>query len=150
MTAVDGIKISPPAGDWQDVPVGGQGPVPAAWLDLAPGDHHVFDDGALRIRVTSSPPGLALAGEVDEFSFPNLLNALEMITDGLAPVHVDLGGLVYCDVAGLRAIVRLTEPNSLLGDRSGARRVYLHGAPPHVRAVLHILRWDSTPGLALC
>jgi len=39
--------------------------------------------------------------------------------------------------------VRLTEANG------GARRVNLHGLPPHLKAVLHILSWDSTPGLAL-
>jgi hypothetical protein len=67
--------------------------LPPAWraasLDLAPGDPDVFDDGILRIRVTSSPPGLALAGDVDTVTFPNLVNVLKMITGGLVPVHVD-------------------------------------------------------------
>jgi ABC-type transporter Mla MlaB component len=93
--------------------------------------------------VTSSPPGLALAGDVGKSTFPSLVKALEMITGGLASVHVDFAEVTYCDVAGLRALVRLTEANG------GARGAYLHGLPPHLKAVLHILDWDSTPGLAL-
>jgi hypothetical protein len=53
----------------------------------------------------------------------------------------------YCDLAGLRAIVRLTEANG--HDHTGRRTVMLHGLSRRMTAVLHTVGWDSTPGLIL-
>ena len=40
-------------------------------------------------------------------------------------VHIDLAGVEYCDIAGLRLMVRLTRADGLNGDYEGARRVVL-------------------------
>jgi ABC-type transporter Mla MlaB component len=113
----------------------------------------VYDDGVLRItRIpavgpapspASSPgpspgPGYALAGEIDESTVCGLAAKLAELAANLDEVHLDLGALAYSDLAGLRVIVRLA---------AGRRRVVLHRVPPHLRAVLAIVGWDTAPGL---
>jgi ABC-type transporter Mla MlaB component len=107
----------------------------------------VFDDGILRITKTGSPPGLAITGDVDEFTYSGLVSALKSVT-GAGEIHVDLAGLQYCDLAGLRAIIGLTR---LRGHRHfrRSRRVALDEVPPQLGAALRIVGWDTRPGLAL-
>jgi ABC-type transporter Mla MlaB component len=115
-------------------------------------DCAVYDDGVLRITTTDDPPGLAMAGEIDESTYPGLLAALDKLTDGPAEVHVSLAEVSYCDLAGLRAIVRITGADSNGSDGGGgdgSRRVVLHGVSRQLTAVLRIVGWDSIPGLAV-
>lgn len=52
---------------------------------------------------TSPPPTLHLAGDIDEWTFPDLTSILARVAAAGAPrVHVDLADVEYCDVAGLR------------------------------------------------
>ncbi len=98
-----------------------------------------YDDGVLQI--SRAGPRLVLAGEIDEETYPALVSHLRTATAGSAEVHLDLSAVRYCDLAGLRALVRLTD--------AGQRRVVLHGMPPHLGTVLAILGWDSIPGLSV-
>jgi ABC-type transporter Mla MlaB component len=108
----------------------------------------VYDDGVLRITRTSRPPGLAIEGEIDESTYPGLVQALQASTNGRAEIHLSLGGVTYCDLAGLRAIVCATGVDD--GEAGGnGRRVVLHEVPAQLITVLQIVGWDSTPGLAL-
>jgi len=61
-------------------------------------------DDVLRITRSVGLPGLILAGEIDESSYPVLVRSLAALGSG-RDVHVDLGGVDYCDLAGLRAII---------------------------------------------
>ena len=111
----------------------------------------VYDDGVLRITSTSHPPGLTLEGEIDESTYQGLVQALQTSSDGQAEVHLSLGGIRYCDLAGLRAIVRATGAGG--EDRGNGhargRRVVLHEVPAQLIKVLRIVGWDATPGLAV-
>ncbi len=123
----------------------------------------VYDDGMLRIAWVGSPPVLAIAGEIDESTYPGLVGVLKEVADGHgadehAEVHVSLAEVDYCDLAGLRAIVMLTGAHGVGRDgdsqsqhRDGRhrRRVVLHETPSQLQAVLRIVGWDSMPGLAL-
>jgi ABC-type transporter Mla MlaB component len=113
----------------------------------------VYDDGVLRITNTANPPGLAISGEIDESTYPGLLSALQRSADGRAEIHFSLGGLRYCDLAGLRAIVCATGADGgdlRLNGRHGERRaVVLHEVPPQLITVLRIVGWDTTPGLTI-
>jgi ABC-type transporter Mla MlaB component len=113
----------------------------------------VYDDGVLRITSTTNPPGLAISGEIDESTYPGLLSALQRSADGRAEIHLSLGGLKYCDLAGLRAIVCATGADGSdlgLNGRHGERRVVvLHEVPAQIITVLRIVGWDATPGLTL-
>ncbi len=99
-----------------------------------------YDDGVLRI---SRPAGarLVLAGEIDEETYPALVSSLDEVARDAAEVHIDLSAVRYCDLAGLRAMIRLAGP--------GRRRVVLHGIPPQLDEVLGVLGWSGTPGLVV-
>jgi len=112
----------------------------------------VYDDGVLRITSTTHPPGLTFEGEIDESTYPGLVQALQASTSDWAEIHLSLGGVSYCDLAGLRAIVCATGASD--GEAGGngrgdARRVVLHEVPAQLITVLQIVGWDDTPGLAL-
>ncbi len=107
--------------------------------------HCVYDDGVLRISRTADPPGLAIAGEIDESTYPALLGALRELPDTPPEVHLDLADVSYCDLAGLRAIVRLANP----GGAGTGRPVVLHKVPEQLRAVLTIIGWDAISGLTV-
>jgi anti-anti-sigma regulatory factor len=114
----------------------GCGPDPPA---TAPGPA-VYDDGVLRIS-RSGDTTLVLAGEIDEETYPALVSHLREVAVGAGEVHLDLSAVRYCDLSGLRAMIRLTD--------AGRRRVVLHGMPPHLDAVLSVLGWDSSRGLSV-
>ena len=107
----------------------------------------VLDDGTLRITWRSGePPIMVLAGEVDEASYPGLVAALTGAAAHYDEIHLDLAGLGYCDLAGLRAIVRLASPDV---PRGAVKQVVLHRVPDSVRTVLHIVGWDAAAQLTL-
>jgi anti-anti-sigma factor len=103
----------------------------------------VYDDGVLRMTSTGSPPVLVIDGEIDEYTYPALVRKLGELT-GPAEIHLNLAGVRYCDLAGLRAMILLTRAS-----HGGGRRVILHEVPPHLQAVLGIVGWDATPGLVI-
>jgi ABC-type transporter Mla MlaB component len=108
----------------------------------------VLDDGTLRITWRSGePPIMVLAGEVDEASYPGLVAALTGAAAHYDEIHLDLAGLGYCDLAGLRAIVRLASPDA--ADGGTVKQVVLHRVPDSVRTVLHIVGWDAAAQLTL-
>jgi len=95
--------------------------------------------GALQMATVENPPGLAIAGEIDEDTYLALVEKLgELAWD--REIHVDLSAVQYCDLAGLRALVRSV---------TTGRKVVLHGLPVHLQTVLSILGWDRIPGLVI-
>ena len=100
------------------------------------------------LSVSRGRRGRAVAGEIGESSFCFFAQALDALAGG-SLVHIDLAGVGYWDVAGLRLMVRLTRADDLSGDHESTRRVVLHGVVSHLRAVLGVLGWDRTPGLVL-
>lgn len=147
MKAPNAKRISPSAGVERDMLAGRRGRTAQASRAASALGRTVFDDGALRITRTGSPSGLAITGDVDEFTYSGLVSALESVT-GTGKIHVDLAGVQYCDLAGLRAIIGLTRLRGYRHIRR-SRRVALDEVPPQLRAVLRIVGWDTTPGLAL-
>ena len=106
----------------------------------------IYDDGVLRISRTDVPAVLVIAGEIDEATCPGLVHALAGLADRPGEVHVDLAGVTYCDLTGLRAILSLAGTGHNGQDRS-AKRLVLHEVPPHLRTILQVIGWDTTPGL---
>ena len=103
----------------------------------------VYDDGVLRMTATGRPPLVAIIGEIDEDTYPALVAMLTELAR-LTEIHLNLAGVQYCDLAGLRAIVQLAGAR---GDP--ARQVVLHGVPSRLLTVLGIVGWDATPGLVI-
>jgi anti-anti-sigma factor len=107
--------------------------------------HPAYDSGVLRITETARPAGLAIAGEIDEATYPALVTSLHDIAERHHEFHLDLSGVSYCDLAGLRAIVRLADH----GVAGPVRHVLLHNMPHHMRVALAVTGWDALPGLTV-
>jgi anti-anti-sigma regulatory factor len=103
-------------------------------------------NGALRI--TRAGDRLLVTGDIDEDTYPDLMVALCSIAEESGEVHVYLAGVEYCDLAGLRAIVLLTQ-DSWLGQDHDGRRVVLYDVPEWLTMMLEILGWDALPGLVI-
>jgi len=84
---------------------------------------------------------------VDEASYPGLVAALTGAAAHYDEIHLDLAGLGYCDLAGLRAMVRLASPDAAGG--GVVKQVVLHRVPDSVRTVLHIVGWDAAARLTV-
>lgn len=129
-------------------------------------------DFPLQAYVTQPPLVLHLAGDIDEWTYPSLTEVLAWTSRAGWPlIHVDLAGVEYCDVAGLRAIVSLgsrQENHRASGQANhGAsgqanhrasgqgnghvtvEQIVLDHLPGPVRSVLQILGWDTAPGVIL-
>src|SRR5450755_3318102 len=132
MTAPDSTWMSLSPSDEQDMLVGRPDFAASASVGLQAGEYAVFDNGTLRITHTGSPPGLAITGEVDESTYSGLMRALEGFTGWPGEIHVDMAGVLYCDLAGLRAIVDLTGARGH-SHEDGGRRLVLHEVPPQLR-----------------
>lgn len=98
---------------------------------------------ALRITKAHDQPGLIIAGEVDESGYVLLLQSLAAL-DHYGGIHIDLGGIEFCDLAGLRAIVCAGRPGE---DPGPGRQVCLHAVPPQLLKIMQILGWDDRRGL---
>jgi anti-anti-sigma regulatory factor len=98
-----------------------------------PGEIEVTDDGEVYDT-------LVLSGDIDEETYPALVEALSRVPRDNAGLHVDLSAVTFCDLAGLRAIVRLAESTT---------PVILHGVPGTLLTVMKILGWDQQPGLVI-
>ena len=104
------------------------------WLMVTlPGDIEVTEDGQVHDT-------LVLGGDIDEEIYPALVEALSRIPRDSAGLHVNLSAVTFCDLAGLRAIVRLAESTT---------PVILHGVPGTLLTVMKILGWDQQPGLVI-
>jgi ABC-type transporter Mla MlaB component len=97
------------------------------------GEMEVADDGQVYDT-------LVLSGDIDEETYPALVEALSRVPRDRAGLHVDLSAVTFCDLAGLRAIVGLAESTA---------PAILHGAPRTLLTVMRILGWDQQPGLVV-
>jgi anti-anti-sigma regulatory factor len=110
--------------------------------------HGAYYDGVLRIICAGSPEVVLIAGEIDQARYLSLIRTLDDLVDLEGDVHVNLAGLAYCDLAGLRAIVRLAGTGREDQGHHG-RSLFLDDVPPHLATLLRILGWDSSPGLIM-
>ena len=106
----------------------------------------VYDDGVLRVARQGTV--LVIVGEIDESNYAGLVGALGRLAGGPGEINVNLAGVAFCDLAGLRAIIRLSEAGAD-GAAPGGRRLVLHEAPRQVRRVLQIMGWDGMPGVII-
>ncbi|WP_202638287.1 MEDS domain-containing protein [Bailinhaonella thermotolerans] len=99
---------------------------------------------AFRVRPLRDPPGLRLEGDVDDSTAPVLSRALtDAATREPGDVHADLSGVRFISLGGIRALVSAAQ--GLGGDRA----LVLGPVPGHVRELIEITGWSTTPGLRL-
>ena len=107
----------------------------------------------LQARFTQPPLILHLAGDIDEWTYRTLTEVLAVAAaTGWDPIQVDLAGVGYCDVAGLRALLSLAGDLGESGGKNGEAavgQIVLAHLPPGLKTVLRILGWDTVPGVIL-
>jgi anti-anti-sigma regulatory factor len=103
----------------------------------------IAGDGALRIDCAGNQ--LRLLGDIDEATHAGLVAALDGVADEPGAILVDLAGVEFCDLAGLRALVHLSQIRQDHPDRC----VILRHPAAHLKALLEILGWESSPGLVI-
>jgi anti-anti-sigma regulatory factor len=102
----------------------------------------------LAASFTRPPATLRLAGVIDESTYPVLRRALAkaaMAGDGT--IRVDMAGVEFCDLGGLRMIVSVAGPGGATG--AGAGQVVIAEPPTPLSDLMHILGWDAAPGVVL-
>ncbi|MCW2878309.1 MAG: hypothetical protein JWQ95_2409, partial [Sphaerisporangium sp.] len=94
----------------------------------------------LRITPLLDRQGLRTVGELDCATLPALTRALASMPSN-GNICLDLSGLAFIDVGGLRALV--TTATGLQGDHV----LTLRSASPQVRRLLDLTGWHHAPGL---
>ncbi|TDB97867.1 anti-sigma factor antagonist [Actinomadura sp. 7K534] len=101
------------------------------------------DTALLRIAGASASPWLRMAGEIDVSNARDVSRALGGALDRVpGDVHVDLAGVEFVDVAGLRAFT-LTARELHARDRM----LVLHSVSSHIERLFRLIGWSGTPGL---
>jgi len=103
----------------------------------------VYNDGVLRIAPTWTPPGLALHGAIEESTFAGLTSALTTIGEKTGHICLELGGVEFCDMAGLRTLLGAGTDDGL------QRQLLLRNCPQHIQGLLKIALWESIPGVVV-
>ncbi len=124
---------------------GATAPSGDAWLPRVPQSGR---SSSLQASFTQPPPVLQLSGDIDEWTYPYLTEALSRASQaGERRIQIDLAHVRYCDVAGLRAIISVA---SGTGYGPGAiEQIVLAHLPGHLQRLLQILGWDAAPGVIL-
>jgi len=106
-------------------------------------DRPLYADTILQILPTVDPLGLALVGDVDRSNVAAVAQALARMREHAGDVHLDLSGLLFCDLGGLQGIVRASQA------LEAGRRLVLHGIPHQLERALEIVDWAPLPNLAI-
>jgi anti-anti-sigma factor len=99
----------------------------------------------LAITFSRPPATLRLAGVIDESTYQVLRRALaKAAMGGDCALRVDMAGVDFCDLAGLRLIVSLADSG-----QAAVSQVTIAHLPTHLTDIMHILGWAGAPGLVL-
>jgi len=105
---------------------------------------------------TRPPAALRLAGVIDESTYPVLRRALAKATmAGDDAIRVDMAAVEFCDLAGLRMIVSVAGPGrpdpapDRVTEPARAEQVVISDLPAPLTDLMHILGWDTAPGVVV-
>lgn len=103
----------------------------------------VYADKQLVVSRTLVPAGLNFAGEIDVTNRDAVARCLAMTPVERHDVHLDVSGLIFCDISGIRAFVDAAEAH-------GKGRLLLHGLPELLQTVMRVTGWADLPSLVVC
>jgi anti-anti-sigma factor len=95
-------------------------------------------DLSLRITTVTDPAGLKVSGAVDLTVRSQWQEALQVITDTTADIHLDVSELDFIDCGGVSELVHASRR------LPAGRQVRVHGPSPIFQRVLH-LYWPDLP-----
>jgi anti-anti-sigma regulatory factor len=143
-----GPALPPPACEQMPAADGpaGQVRVQAGVSDSLPGNTDttvaVYEDAILHIRRSADCSTVFFTGEIDGSNVDAVSESLLLDTGGAGDIHVDLNGVSFCDVGGLRAFVRA-------GLDLAPRRLVLRGLPRHLHTAVQLVGWAELPSLVI-
>jgi len=111
-------------------------------IEAASGQNRVYADKQLVVTRTLEPHGLVFSGEIDVTNCHAVAECLRPTFVG-SDLHLDLTGLIFCDISGIRAFVDAAAQRS-------DRRLLMHGLPEALQTVMKVTGWSDLPSLVLC
>ena len=112
-------------------------------LEAASGGRIVYADKHLVVTRTDEPEGLYFAGEIDVTNSHAVAESLGIASMAESDVHLDLSGVSFCDISGIRSLVDAAESR-----RKG--RLMIHGLPELLQTVMNVTGWSNLPYLEIC
>jgi len=112
-------------------------------IDAAIKGGRIYADKQLVVTRTLEPYGLCFSGEIDitnSDAVPRSLS-LAFVRDG--NMHLDVSGLIFCDISGIRSFVDAAEAMD-------GGRLLLHGLPSLLQKVMKVTGWSDMEGLVIC
>jgi anti-anti-sigma regulatory factor len=104
----------------------------------------VYADKQLVVSRTTSPDGLSFAGEIDASNSHAVGDSISTAQMPDRDIHVEVAGLIFCDISGIRAFVSAAEA------LPEGRRLLLHGMPAQLETVIKVVGWNRMPSLVVC
>lgn len=104
----------------------------------------IYADSHLVVTLTKQPPGLRFAGEIDISNSDAVSQSIRIALGDTTRSHLDLTGLSFIDVSGIRAFVDAAQE---LGE---GRQLLLHGLARQLETVMRVTGWTDLPALVLC
>ena len=112
-------------------------------LESAIGTGRVYADKQLMVTRTLNPHGLRFSGEIDAGNGHAVAKCLSMTFVADDDIHLDVSGLIFCDIGGIRSFVDAAEHRE-------KGRLMLHGLPELLQTVMRVTGWADRPNLVIC
>jgi anti-anti-sigma factor len=112
-------------------------------VDAFMGGGTVYADKQLVVTRTLTPIGLRFSGEIDINNCGAIATCLRAIAADEVDVHLDISGLLFCDISGIRAFVEAAQ-------RREKGLLMLHGLPQLLQTVMRVTGWADLPNLQVC
>jgi anti-anti-sigma factor len=99
--------------------------------------------GPLLIERTEQPCTIRLRGEIDVSNSDAIATAVTAALGDSGDVRVDFADVLFCDLSGLRALVRAAR------SVAPAQRITVTALPEHLLRALRLVGWSELPGLVI-
>jgi anti-anti-sigma factor len=112
-------------------------------IDAAIRGGRIYADKQLVVTRTLEPYGLCFSGEIDITNSDAVSRSLSLafVRDG--NMHLDVSGLIFCDISGIRSFVDAAEAMD-------GGRLLLHGLPALLQKVIKVTGWSDMESLVIC
>jgi anti-anti-sigma factor len=112
-------------------------------IDAAIRGGRIYADKQLVVTRTLEPYGLCFSGEIDITNSDAVSRSLSLafVRDG--NMHLDVSGLIFCDISGIRSFVDAAEAMD-----GGC--LLLHGLPALLQKVIKVTGWSDMDSLVIC